>query len=334
MQRRKFGNTDLETSIVAFGTWALGSDWWGETDDPDRLVARALELGITFFDTGDVYGKGANEEILARGLAKSGVSRNGYELSGKFGYVIDADRQGHSESERPQDFSPEHVRRALEATLKRLNTDYLDLYQLHNPRMEAIERDDLFAELETLKVEGKIRHYGIALGPAIGWRDEGLKAICERGITALQTVYNMLEQSPGDEFLAAAQEKQSIGIMARVPTASGLLEDRLTADTEFGPNDHRRHRPKIWLEEGLQKAEHYRFLTRDGERTLAQAALKFILAQPYMTNVIPTVTSVAELEEWAGTAEVPDLTQEELERVAEIYEADFALAIGGSPRSS
>ena len=165
MRRRTFGNTDLETSAVGFGTWALGSDWWGEHEEPDELVARALDLGITFFDTGDTYGQGLNEELVGTALVRSGRTRDAYELSTKFGYVLDAERKGHKESERPHDWSPEHTRRALEASLRRLRTDYVDLYQLHNPRMDGIEADELFAELEALKAEGKIRHYGIALGP-------------------------------------------------------------------------------------------------------------------------------------------------------------------------
>ena len=205
MRRRTFGNTDLETSAVGFGTWALGSDWWGEHEAPDALVARALDLGITFFDTGDTYGQGVNEELVGQALERSGRPRDAYELSTKFGYVLDAERKGDKESERPHDWSPEHTRRALEASLRRLRTDYVDLYQLHNPRMDGIDADALYEELEALKAEGKLRHYGIALGPKIGWRDEGVRALSERdGLTSLQTVYNLLEQAPGAEFLELA----------------------------------------------------------------------------------------------------------------------------------
>src|SRR4051812_30265901 len=163
MRRRHFGSTDLETSAVGFGTWALGSDWWGEHEAPDALVARALELGITFFDTGDTYGQGLNEQLVGDALAGSRVPRDGYELSTKFGYVLDAARKAHRESGRPHDWSGEHPRRALEASLRRLRTDYVDLYQLHTPRMDGIAgvaSDELYAELEALKAEGKIRHYG------------------------------------------------------------------------------------------------------------------------------------------------------------------------------
>jgi len=328
MRRRTFGDTDLETSAVGFGTWALGSDWWGEHEDPDRLVARALDLGVTFFDTGDTYGQGINEELVGAALERSGRARDAYEISTKFGYVIDADRKADRESERPHDWSPAHTRRALEASLRRLRTDYVDLYQLHNPRMDGIAADDLFAELEALTAEGTIRHYGVALGPKIGWRDEGVRALEERDrLTSLQTVYNLLEQEPGAEFLALAEEK-GVGVIARVPTSSGLLEGHLTPEHTFEGNDHRRHRPRSWLIEGLKKVDQLDFLTRGGQRTLAQAAFKYVLAQPAIGCVVHTVNSAAQLAEWAaaGTDAVPDLDAEELARVDALYAAGFGLA--------
>src|SRR5215210_7481018 len=117
MQQRRFGDTGLHTSEIAFGTWALGSDWWGETDPPDRLIGRALELGVTFFDTGDAYGQGLNEEIVGRALS-AGPRREAVRIATKFGYVLESDRRAHSEGERRQDFSPAHARRALEASLR------------------------------------------------------------------------------------------------------------------------------------------------------------------------------------------------------------------------
>jgi len=320
MQQRSFGTTDLTASEIAFGTWALGSTWWGDTDDPDRLIGRALELGITFFDTGNVYGQGLNEELVGKALAQA--DRDAIQISTKFGYVLDSEREAHSEGERPHDWSPEHTRRSLEGSLRRLGTDHVDLYQLHNARMDAVDHDELFAELESLRDEGKIRHYGVALGPAIGWREEGLHALERRDIAALQTVYNLLEQEPGSDFLAAAQSTGA-GIMARVPTSSGLLEDKYTLDTEFGPGDHRRHRPRQWLVDGLKKIDQLRFLVIEGERTMTQAALKFILAQPGMSTVIPTIGTLAELEEFAETAQAPDLTEDELARVQDLYTRNF-----------
>ena len=325
MERRRFGDTNLETSAIGFGTWALGSDWWGPHEDPDRLVACALDLGVTFFDTADTYGQGLNEEIVGLALERAGADRDAIELSTKFGYAIEAERGAHRESERPHDWSPAHARRALEGSLRRLRTDFVDLYQLHNPRMDAIESDELFAELEALKAEGKIRHYGVALGPKIGWRDEGVRALEERDLTSIQTVYNLLEQEPGAEFLEVA-ERRGAGVIARVPTSSGLLEGHLTADTTFEAPDHRRHRPREWLVDGLRKVDQLDFLKRDGRRTLAQAAMAFILAQPAIACIVHTVTTEAELVEWAGAAEVPALSEEELDAVDALYRSGFGLA--------
>jgi aryl-alcohol dehydrogenase-like predicted oxidoreductase len=326
MRTRRFGDTDLEASEIGFGTWALGSDWWGEVSEADgeRLLLEAVELGVTFFDTGDAYGQGANEELVGRVLAPH---RDRVQLSTKFGYDLAAERQEHSEGERPQRWDGLFVRAALEASLKRLRTDHVDLYQLHNPRMDAIDSDECFATLEELKAEGKIRHYGVALGPAIGWREEGLEAIARRGISSLQTVYNLLEQQPGADFMEAAAGA-GVGVMARVPTSSGLLDDNLTPETTFTGSDHRRHRPKEWLTEGLRKIETIRFLCGEGTgRTMAQAALRFILAQPQMACVIPTITNERELREYAGASDVPDLTADELARVAELRESGFGVAV-------
>jgi aryl-alcohol dehydrogenase-like predicted oxidoreductase len=322
MRTRTFGETGLSCSEIGFGTWALGSTWWGKITRGEgvNLIDRALDLGVTFFDTGDVYGSGANEEIVGRALAH--VPRESVQISTKFGYAIEGGRQEHSQGERPQDWTPAHVRTALEASLTRLGTDHVDLYQLHNPRMDGIERDDLFDELERLRGEGKLRHYGVALGPAIGWREEGMRAIRERGISSVQTVYNVLEQDPGRDFLAAAEER-GIGVLARVPTSSGLLEDKYTLETTFPPHDHRSHRPREWLVEGLQKVERLRFLCSEYGISMTQAALKFIFAQSAIACVLPTVTSVEELEEWTAASGEPDLGEQDLARIAELYERNF-----------
>jgi aryl-alcohol dehydrogenase-like predicted oxidoreductase len=322
---RHFGDTGLEASEIGFGTWALGSTWWGDVseDAGERLLLEALELGITFFETGDAYGQGANEELVGRVLAPH---RDRVQLSSKFGYVLDETRREHSEGERPQRWDGDFIRRALEASLRRLGTDHLDLYQLHNPRLDAIASDECFQTLEELRTEGKIRGYGVALGPAIGWRDEGLRAIRERPMASVQTVYNLLEQDPGRDLMAAAAE-HGVGVIARVPTSSGLLDDHLTLETTFGSGDHRRHRPREWLVEGLQKIDRIRFLCGpETGRTMAQAALRYILAQPQMTVVVPTITSRTELREYAGAAAVPDLTSDELARVSELYERNFDVA--------
>jgi aryl-alcohol dehydrogenase-like predicted oxidoreductase len=333
VRTRRFGDTDLEASEIGFGTWALGSSWWGDVSESagERLLGEALDLGITFFETGDAYGQGANEELVGRVLAPH---RDRIQLSTKFGYELDSGRRQHSEGERPQRWDRPFIRAALEGSLRRLRTDRIDLYQLHNPRMDAIDSDECFEALEDLRAEGKIGHYGVALGPAIGWREEGLEAIARRRIASVQTVYNLLEQEPGRDLMAAAADRGT-GVMARVPTSSGLLDDTLSPDTAFGPGDHRRHRPREWLVDGLQKIERIRFLCEPGRgRTMAQAALRFILAQPQMTVVIPTITNADELREYAGAADVPDLTDDELARVAELYDRNFDVGIAPAEASA
>ena len=164
MRYRTIGSTDVTVSEIGFGVWTVSTSWWGITDEAVgiRLLRQAYDLGITFFDTADTYGNGLGETILAKAL---GDVRQRLTIGTKFGYDFyhHTARRGHEEL--PQDWRPEYVRVALEQSLSRLQTNHIDLYQLHNPRLDALQRDDLFATLEALKREGKIRAYGPALGP-------------------------------------------------------------------------------------------------------------------------------------------------------------------------
>ena len=322
MRYRELGSTGVRVSEVGFGVWTLATGWWGDVDDDAAvaLLREAYELGVTFFDTADTYGEGRGERLLAQAL---GDVRDEVAIATKFGYDIYSpwERKGHSE--RPHDWSPDYVRFALEQSLQRLGTDRIDLYQLHNPRMDAIQSDEVFAVLEEARDAGKIRAYGVALGPAIGWRDEGLWAIEHRSIGACQIIHNMLEQDPGSELLAAAR-RNGVGVMARVPHSSGMLEGRYTADTVFAENDHRRHRPRQWLIDGLQKVDRLAFLTEAG-RTLGQAAIQWLLAEPCMATVLPNIYDSAQLREFAAAPDTPPLSREELDRVAELYANAFFL---------
>ena len=169
MKYRTVGTTEVTVSEVGFGVWTVATTWWGISDEAFgiKLLQQAYDLGITFFDTADTYGDGLGETMLAKAL---GDQRGSLTIGTKFGYDFyhATSRRGHEEL--PQDWRPEYMRVALEESLKRLQTDHVDLYQLHNPRLDALQRDDLFATLETLKQEGKIRAYGPALGPAIAER--------------------------------------------------------------------------------------------------------------------------------------------------------------------
>jgi len=325
MKYRALGNTGLTVSEVGFGVWTVGTAWWGITDEAFGvdLMRQAYDLGITFFDNADSYGDGKGEEMLARAL---GDKRDKIVIATKFGYDIyttptDA-RPGHQE--RPQDFSPAFVRKALEESLRRLQTDHVDLYQLHNPRMTAIESDELFALLEDVQREGKIRAYGVALGPAIGWEDEGMAAMRRRRLGSLQTIYNLFEQDPGRAFFPVARER-GVGVLVRVPHSSGMLEGKYSADTAFSQDDHRSHRPTEWLTEGLAKLKAIEFLTDRTGRTIGQAALQFILAEPSVSSTLPNIYNAEQLREFAAAPETPSLTGDELARLAELYEANFGV---------
>jgi aryl-alcohol dehydrogenase-like predicted oxidoreductase len=188
--------------------------------------------------------------------------------------------------------------------------------------MEHIRDDAVWHLMEELVREGKVRTYGIALGPAIGWRDEGLEALANRRFGAVQIIHNMLEQDPGRELIEAAR-RRGTGVMVRVPHSSGLLEGKYTKDTTFDANDHRSHRKREWLLTGLQKLEKLEFLTR--EMTIGQAALKWVLAEPQVATVLPNVYEASQLDEFARAIDLPDLSDDDLRRVAELYENNFHL---------
>jgi aryl-alcohol dehydrogenase-like predicted oxidoreductase len=331
MKYRAFGDGGLRASAVGFGVWTVSTTMWGITDDRVgiRLLRKAFDLGITFFDTADVYGDGKGETILAEAL---GPRRDEIVLATKFGY----DFYNHpgvqsGQRERPHDWSPAFVRRACEESLKRLRTDHIDLYQLHNPRLDALRRDDLWAELERLKSEGKVRRIGAALGPALKpdrQCEEGIAAIRERRAVP-QIIFNLLEQPLGQAIFPSAREA-GVPVVTRVPHASGLLEGHFDETTEFAPDDHRHfrmHTPamKALWQQGLEKVKTLDFLTAGGARTLGQAAIQFILAEPCVASVLPNIYDERQLAEFAAAPDMSPLTEEELKRVQALYAGNFGL---------
>ncbi len=323
MKYRNLGGTDIRVSEVGFGVWTVSTGWWGEVDEAwsVRLLREAFEKGINYFDTADTYGSGLGETLLADAF---GGMRDEVVISTKIGYDFYNHTARRGQQERPQDWSEGFIRFALEQSLKRLGTEYIDFLQLHNTKMDAVGNDRLFELMEEFKREGKVRAYGVALGPKIGWLQEGVRAMRERSIDGLQMIYNLLEQDPGRGLIEAARETGT-SLIVRVPHSSGMLEGKYDETTTFAKNDHRRHRPKEWLLEGLKKVDQLAFLTDSGERTLGQAALKFVLAAPEIVSTLPNIYDEDQLEEFAAAPDTPDLTPEELSRVAELYENNFGL---------
>jgi Predicted oxidoreductases (related to aryl-alcohol dehydrogenases) len=331
MQYRTFPGTDITVSTVGFGVWTVATNWWGITDRQVGidLLRRAFDLGITFYDTADTYSDGGAETILAEAFPGR---RDEIVIATKFGYDIYAHRPDPNQRERPHNWEPEYVRFAVEQSLKRLGTDRIDFYQMHNPRLDALQRDDLMAALEDLKTQGKILAYGAALGPAIDIRqaDESAYIIENTQMAGVQIIYNLLEQQVGAPIFEAAREKKK-AVLTRVPHASGLLEGNLHKDITFAPGDHRNwrmttnERRREWLDRGLLKVEKLRFIAEDAGRTIGQAALQFILAEPCIVSVLPNIYDAPQLEELAKAPDTAPLSTDELARLADLYAHDFYL---------
>ena len=324
MKYRTYPNSDVTVSEVGFGLWTTATGWWGtKTDEQAVAMLRdAYDRGITLYDAADAYGNGRSEEQLAAAFSDR---REKVVYATKFGYDFYNNEGRRGQFELPHDFSPAFVRKALEESLRRLQTDYVDIYQMHNARMEQVNDDALWELLESFKREGKVRMYGVALGPAIGWLYEGVEAVRKRNVATLQIIWNALEQYPGNEQVRAAIEAGAdTGYMIRVPHSSGMLEGHYTLETTFPKNDHRSHRPREWLVNGLQKIETLRFLERP-DRTLGQAAIQWLLAEPRVMTVLPNIYDTDQLAEFAAAPDTPALTQSELDRVAALFETNFGV---------
>lgn len=325
MKFRKLPRTDLVLSEVGFGVWTVATNWWGKIEDADKaaLLENAVEEGINFFDTADTYGDGFGEEILATVL---GHKRNDIVIATKFGYDIydPTPRDGHKE--RAQKFDKEFVKYACEQSLRRLGTDYIDLYQAHNIKLADLERDELFETLEQLQFEGKIRHYGVALGPDIGWVEEGEYTLTQRQVASAQVIYSIMEQDPAKHFMRLAEENE-VGLLSRVPHASNTLtgefDDGLPT---FDTDDHRAHRKNEWLEEAMRKVARVRFLVQEDTRTMAQSAIQFVLKQPSIISVLPNFTNLSELKEYTSALETPEISDEEQTKLDELWEHGFDIS--------
>jgi len=326
MRFRTYKNTDLRVSEVGFGLWTISTGWWGQFTEGEAiaLMHKAFDLGITLFDAADTYGNGLSEELIAKAFPKQ---RDEIVIATKVGYdfVTHAETRGRGQREIPQDFSPDAIVRATDAALKRLKTDRIDLLQLHNIRMEQIYDDAIWTTLEKLKGGGKIRYSGIALGPAIGWLYEGVNCIRERDVASVQHIYNMLEQHPGRAMQDAAIEAgKDTMFLIRVTHSSGMLEGKYTAETTFPPTDHRSHRPRSWLLNGVKKIDRLRFL-ESSDRTLGQAALQWLLEDQRVASTLPNIYEESQLVEFAKAPDCPALTGEELEKIAEFYADNFGV---------
>jgi len=314
MKYRALGNTGLKVSEVGFGAWAIGGNdhgnSYGPTDDKVSLeaVERAFELGCNFYDTADVYGHGHSEELLGRALRDH---RKEVILATKVGgdFYHDPPRMN---------FNPDYLEFALAKSCERLQTDYIDLYQLHNPPAQLLKTGKIFESLEKLKDSRRIRDYGVSI------RDpqEGLLSMKYGQPAAIQVVFNLLRQEAKNQLFQAARER-NVAIIAREPLSNGFLTGKFTIDSTFPSGDIRSNFPRKYLA-GLIRASQQLRLLESKTRTLAQASIRFALDHKDVSTVIPGAKTPQQTEENIKASELPSLTGEELLRIRILREQEFA----------
>lgn len=295
MKTRKLGSTGLEVSEVGFGAWAIGGNThgnsYGPTDDQEslRAIQTALHLGCTFFDTADCYGHGHSEELL------------GQALKGSRTQVLLATKGGSDFYHDPPrlNFNEQHLVFALERSLKRLNTDYIDLYQLHNPPFSLIERGRIFEPLEKLKTQGKIRFYGLSIHDP----QEGLLAMKTGHPDSIQVVYNYLRRDAAEELFPRALA-EGAAIIAREPLANGFLTGKYTKDSVFPVGDIRHQWPSKYQTQLINQIQDFSKMVSKEPFSQTQAALRFVLSQPAISVVIPGCKTVSQVEENLKTSDL------------------------------
>ncbi|AFN74227.1 aldo/keto reductase [Melioribacter roseus P3M-2] len=316
MRYRELGRTGWKVSEVSFGAWAIGGSW-GKVDDNDSIKAlhKAVDMGVNFFDTADVYGDGRSERLLAK-LRK--------EYKDKIYIATKAGRR--LEPHTVEGYNRQNLTSFVERSLKNLETDSIDLLQLHCPPTPVYYMPEVFDILDDLVKEGKIKYYGVSVEKV----EEGIKAIEYPNVQSVQIIYNMFRQRPAELFFELAKKKK-VGILARVPLASGLLTGKMKPDTKFEPDDHRafnRHGESfdkgetfagIDYEVGLKAVEELKSVCPSG-MTMAQFALRWILMNDAVTCAIPGAKSEKQALDNFASGDLPQLPDEIMSNIKEIYE--------------
>ncbi|MDD9268077.1 aldo/keto reductase [Paenibacillus sp. GCM10023248] len=325
MKYRQLGDTELSISEVSFGTWAIGGGW-GEAKDAEALngLRMAMEAGVNFFDTADVYGSGHAEELLA--AATKGKEDDIY-IATKFCRAGDI----HD----PHTYSEATVRQYCENSLKRLQRERIDLYQIHCPPLAILQDGQVFEVLDKLQAEGKIRHYGVSVETV----EEGLFALTKPGVKALQVIYNIFRQKPAETLFPQAKATGA-GILVRLPLASGLLTGKFTESSTFAADDHRNFNADgaqfnvgetfagLPFVKGVELARELAWIA-EGRGSMAQASMRWILDNPNITCIIPGFKNERQVEDNLGAAQVASFSPEELERLQAFYREEVRDYIRG-----
>jgi aryl-alcohol dehydrogenase-like predicted oxidoreductase len=327
MEERVLGRTDRPVSVVGLGTWQLGGNW-GEVSEADALAVldAAVEAGVTFFDTADVYGDGRSEQLIGRFLGDNP------DL-----VVTVATKIGRRVEQVPENYTLANFRSWLDRSRSNLAVDQIDLVQLHCPPTVVYSRDEVYDALDTLVGDGVIAAYGVSVETT----DEALTAIARRGTATVQIILNAFRRKPLDDVLPSAKAA-GVGIIARVPLASGLLSGRYTTETEFAENDHRNFNRNgesfdvgetfsgVDYETGVAAATEFSGLVAEHlgtEVTPAQAALAWVVQQPGVTTVIPGARTPDQARANAAAGTLPALPEAFLTAVADLYDRELRAAI-------
>jgi aryl-alcohol dehydrogenase-like predicted oxidoreductase len=317
MHYRPLGKTGYEISAVGFGAWAIGGDWGSVTDD-EAMVAltAAVDQGITFYDTADVYGNGRSEQLIAQ------LRRERPDFR-----MVVGTKAGRRLTPHTADaYTPEAIEAFVDRSRVYLEMETLDLLQLHCPPTDVYYRPELFAALDGMVARGKVRHYGVSVERV----EEALKAIEYPGVSTVQIIFNMLRHRPADLFLREAAAR-NVGVIARVPLASGLLTGKMSAESEFAADDHRHYNRNgeafdvgetfsgVPFEVGLEAMEELRSLVPEG-MTPAQLALAWILSHEAVSTVIPGGKNPAQVVDNAAAVDAVPLPPKTMERIAQVYE--------------
>jgi len=317
LEYRDLGETGMRVSEVSLGTWAFGSEW-GEVSDEDSCAAlnRAIDLGVNFLDTADVYGDGRSEKLIGRLLAE----RPGEE-------IFVATKAGRRLDPHAADgYNYENISRFVERSLRNLGVEAIDLLQLHCPPTDAYRQDETFEALDRLQEEGKLKNYGVSVEKV----EEARMALDYSGVKTVQIIFNIFRQKPAEEFFPLAEER-NVGIIARVPLASGLLSGKMTADREFAPDDHRNFNREgrafdrgetfsgVPFQAGLYATEYLKDLIPKGH-TLAQLALRWILMHPAVSCAIPGAKRPDQVEDNVAAGEMPPLSPETMDTIEYVYD--------------
>jgi len=320
MEQRVIGKTGWPVSIIGLGTWQLGADWGSVTEsDALAVLSAAVESGATFLDTADVYGDGRSEQLIGRFLA--GNPGHG---------IVVATKMGRRVAQLPENYTLSNFRAWTDRSRANLGVDRLDLVQLHCPPTPVFSSDAVYDALDTLVAEERITAYGVSVETC----DEALAAIARPGVATVQIIFNAFRRKPLDQVLPAASAA-GVGIIVRVPLASGLLSGRYTMDTVFAADDHRnynRHGEAFDVGEtfsgvdyptGVQAAADFAAITSAEPGTTAQEALRWVTQQPGVTTVIPGARSPEQARQNAAAADLPPLSDDALGQIEELYDKYF-----------